>query len=84
MIAILSTLALTGVIQGLKRSEENPTQRNWVCVTNYCDYYDIGVHTNGYLQFDTDSMYSSRTGIWWGHYFPFCMNAGTVQEKMVK
>ncbi len=38
---------------------------NWICVTNYYDYYDIGVRTNDYLQFDTDGVYSSRTRIKW-------------------
>ncbi|OOF80667.1 hypothetical protein BKG92_10395 [Rodentibacter ratti] len=59
-IAILSTLTLAGCTQGLKQSEENPMMGNWVCVTNYYDYYDVGVRTNDYLQFDKDGVYSSK------------------------
>lgn len=61
VIAALSALTLAGCTQGLKTADKNPMAgETWVCVTNYYDFYDIGVRTNDIIQFDKDGVYTAK------------------------
>ena len=61
MLAALAAFTVTACTQTPKNVEENPMLGNWVCVTNYYDYYGtLGMKTNDLIEFDKEGVFATK------------------------